>query len=193
VYWNSLRRKPQVKTEFAAGRGVVWPAKENIHHQVEKRQIDVNSSYKWVSQEFKRNLVIPSRFEVVGTAQANYSAQFNCGATMSQENPYDPPQTFSEGTHLARKARRLQEQRDEPITLLRYLGRQWRRHVMVAVAFALLGYAAIQIDNIYLTIGLASFWAGRITRDLQWYRTLVLEWSSTKELLDWEKIQRLAS
>ena len=47
--------------------------------------------------------------------------------------------------------------------------------------------------NVYLGIGLASFWAGRVVRDIQWYRTLAFEWDSTKELLDWEKIERLAA
>lgn len=112
---------------------------------------------------------------------------------MTQPNPYDPPLTPTEDTHLAKKARRLLRHRDEPITLLRYLGSQGQRHALVAVAFALLCAAAWQIGNLYLAIGLASFWAGRILRDLQWYRTLVFEWASTKELLDWEKIERLAA
>ena len=112
---------------------------------------------------------------------------------MTVTNPYDPPGVPTpQVTHLARKSRRLLERRDEPITLMRYLTDQWRRHVLIAGTFALLCTAAWQIGNLYFLIGLGSCWAGRCSRDLQWYRTLVQEWSSTKELLDWEKIERLA-
>jgi hypothetical protein len=112
---------------------------------------------------------------------------------MTQLNPYDPPRDATPDAHLARKARRLLEQRHEPITLLGFISGQWRRHVLFTVGYGILMAIAWQIGNVYLAIGLASFWAGRVVRDIQWYRTLVLEWRSTKELLDWEKIERLAA
>ncbi len=112
---------------------------------------------------------------------------------MTQLNPYDPPRTTTAVTHLAGKARRLLQRRHEPITLLRFLSGQWRRHVLITVGFGILFAIAWQIGNVYLAVGLASFWAGRIVRDIQWYRTLVFEWESTKELLDWEKIEQLAA
>ena len=112
---------------------------------------------------------------------------------MTQINPYDPPQATPPDTHLAGKARRLLERRNEPLSLLRYLSSQWRRHVLITVCYAVLYAISWQIGNVYLTIGLASFWAGRVVRDIQWYRTLAFEWDSTKELLDWEKIERLAA
>lgn len=112
---------------------------------------------------------------------------------MAQSNPYEPPRVpFSGKNHLVNKARRLLERRDEPITLLRFLGDQWRLRVLVAIAFAILCAVAWRIGNLYLVVGLASFWAGRTARDLQWFRTLAREWDSTKELLDWEKIKSLA-
>jgi len=112
---------------------------------------------------------------------------------MTQLNPYDPPRDPRPDTHLAGKARRLLERRDAPLTLFHFLSGQWQRHVLITVGFGILCAIAWQIGNVYLAIGLASFWAGRIVRDLQWYRTVVFEWESTKELLDWEKIERLAA
>ncbi len=115
---------------------------------------------------------------------------------MTQINPYDPPRDSAvnpANSHLAGKARRLLERRDEPLTLFHFLSSQWRRRVLITVAFGILCAIAWQIGNVHLAIGLASFWAGRFLRDIQWYRTLVFEWASTKELLDWEKIERLAA
>ena len=111
---------------------------------------------------------------------------------MNQPNPYEPPRTVAaENAHLILKARRLLERRHQPLSAIRFFSGQWRRHLVVTICFGLLCVVAWQIENRYLAIGLAAFWAGRIVRDIQWYRTVVLEWESTKELLDWEKIEQL--
>lgn len=80
-----------------------------------------------------------------------------------------------------------------PISTLRLLSEQWRRHVLTSVCFGLLCTFAWLVGNTYLVIGLSAFWISRFVRDIQWYRMLAREWESTKELLDWEKIERLAA
>ena len=113
---------------------------------------------------------------------------------MTQPNPYDPPRTTTTpDTRLADKSRRLLERRDEPVTVVGFLRGQWRRHFLIAFCLSLLGVLSWRVGNTYLPVGLAAFWAGQIVRDIQWYRTVVVEWESTKELLDWEKIKRLAA
>ena len=112
---------------------------------------------------------------------------------MTQPNPYDPPHSVADDTYLAGKARRLLHRRHEPCTLFRLMGSQWRRHLVISVCFGLLTVAAWQMHNVHLAIGLAAFWAGRLLRDIQWYGTMAREWESTRELLDWEKIERLAA
>ncbi len=112
---------------------------------------------------------------------------------MSQPNPYETPRSQHPDGDLAGKARRLLERRDQPITLVRYLSENWRRHLVVAIAFGLLIAAAWQTGNNGLAVMIASFWTGRFVRDVQWFRTLAREWPSTKELLDWKKIEHLAA
>ncbi len=94
--------------------------------------------------------------------------------------------------HLTFKTRRLLARRDQHVTIGYYLRDQWRRHVMIAVCFGVLFSIACVIGNYYVAVAVATLWAGRFMRDIQWYRTLSREWESTKELLDWDKIERFA-
>lgn len=79
------------------------------------------------------------------------------------------------------------------MTVVRYLLDQWRRHLLIASLFAVLCVISVLIGNYYLVVCVATLWAGRFTRDLQWYHQLSREWPTTVELLDWEKIERLAA
>ena len=94
--------------------------------------------------------------------------------------------------HLVFKTRRLLERRDKHVNVATYLRDQWRRHLVIAICFGVLFGISCLIRNNYLAVAVATLWAGRFLRDIQWYRRLSHEWVSTRELLDWEKIESIA-
>jgi len=111
---------------------------------------------------------------------------------MTTPNPYDPPVETHCDEYVVMKARRLRTRRDEPFTVRRLVQKSWRRHVCIALCLGALCGLTWGSRPVSLAVGLAGFWAGLIVCDIQWYRMAVAEWDSTKELLDWEKIERLA-
>lgn len=95
--------------------------------------------------------------------------------------------------HLVFKTRLLLARRSQNVTTGTYLRQQWRRHAIVAACFGVLFYISCSIESYYLAVAIAAVWAGRLVRDIQWYWMLSREWDSTKELLDWDKIERIAN
>ena len=111
----------------------------------------------------------------------------------AQFNVLDTSRTEMVDKNLAFKARLVLARRSRRVNVGSYLRENWRRHVLVAVCSGILFFASCLIGNYYIAIVIATLWAGRFVRDIQWYRALSREWESTKELLDWEKIERIAN
>ena len=95
--------------------------------------------------------------------------------------------------YLVVKTRLILARRNQNVTTGTYLREQWRRHALVAACFCVLFFVSCLIGNYYLAVAIAMLWAGRFSRDIQWYRALSREWDSTKELIDWEKVERIAN
>lgn len=95
--------------------------------------------------------------------------------------------------HILGKARLLAARRHRRPTTGSYLREHWRRHAIVAACFCMLVLVSCWIVSYCLAVAMGTLWVGRFSRDIQWYRALSREWDSTKELLDWEKIERIAN
>jgi hypothetical protein len=94
---------------------------------------------------------------------------------------------------LKPKARRLLAQRSAEVTLWTYLRQNLSRHLTMTAIFGALtvGAWAAGVTEAALVIG--TLWAGRLMRDIQWYARLAGEWPSTRELIDWEKVESIAN
>ena len=91
------------------------------------------------------------------------------------------------------KARLLWTRRHETSSVWMYIRQNARRHLVYAAIF----WSAIALTwfaEVYaMSFVLLGFWGGRLSRDIAWYRRLSAEWDSTRELLDWHKIELLAN
>ena len=94
---------------------------------------------------------------------------------------------------LVTKARALLERRDTTPGVAYYWRTQWRRQLLFLILY--LGVAAA-LNAVQWNVAawlFLGFTIGRTLRDIRWYQTLAREWPSNAELLDWDKIQRLAN
>ena len=93
---------------------------------------------------------------------------------------------------LTQKARRLLAQRSADVTAWTYLHQNLSRHLtMTAILGALTAGAwAAGVTDAAIVIG--TLWAGRLMRDIQWYARLAAEWRTTREIIDWPKVEALA-
>jgi hypothetical protein len=91
------------------------------------------------------------------------------------------------------KAMQLLAKREEGVSTAMYLRQNAIRHLIYAAIYWLMIVLAWSAGLHAVSFLVAGFWAGRLSRDIQWYRRLVAEWNTTRELLDWEKIESLAS
>jgi hypothetical protein len=94
---------------------------------------------------------------------------------------------------LKEKAQVLWKRRQTTVSLGMYLRQNATRHFIVS---AILWLSIILIwsgGQQAIALVSAGIWAGRIMRDIQWYRRLAAEWDTTRELLDWQKIESLAN
>ncbi|WP_254507129.1 hypothetical protein [Anatilimnocola floriformis] len=94
---------------------------------------------------------------------------------------------------LSAKARALLERRNITPGIAYYWRTQWRRQllfVVIYLAMVSVLYAAHWHLAATLMLG---FVIGRTVRDIRWYQTLAREWPSNEEMLDWQKIERLAA
>ena len=74
-----------------------------------------------------------------------------------------------------------------------YLRQNATRHLFFSAIYWLLMILVWAIGQHTAALVIAGFWAGRLMRDIQWYSRLAAEWNTTRELLDWPKIESLAN
>jgi hypothetical protein len=94
---------------------------------------------------------------------------------------------------LEAKARQLWHGRNEFRSVWFYLRRNAVRHCVMTVIFDAVIAATWWSQWQTISLGLFGFWLGRLMRDLAWYRGLSAEWPTTAQLLDWTKIESLAT
>ena len=94
---------------------------------------------------------------------------------------------------LRTKARLLLERRARDEGIAWYIRKAWKWKILVAFCYVLLFIASLLMDNYVLASALAGFYLGQTIRELQWWRALSREWGSSMELLNWQKIESLAS
>jgi hypothetical protein len=82
--------------------------------------------------------------------------------------------------------------RDVGFTIGTYRRWHWRQIAAWYVLYATVIAVAFHSGHYYTVIGVLCFWAGRTTRDLQWQLAFVRGWPITVELMDWDKVLRLA-
>jgi hypothetical protein len=94
---------------------------------------------------------------------------------------------------LKPKARRLLAQRSAEVTTWTYLRQNLARHLTMTAIFGALtaGAWAAGVTEAALVIG--TLWAARLMRDIQWYARLAGEWPSTREFIDWERVETIAN
>jgi Flp pilus assembly protein TadB len=93
---------------------------------------------------------------------------------------------------LRDKARRVLARRQLEAGVGMYLRQNAARHLFFSAIFWLLIILLWAIGQHAAAFVIAGFWAGRLVRDIQWYRQLAAEWDTTRELLDWQKVEALA-
>lgn len=91
------------------------------------------------------------------------------------------------------KARLLLSRRHAAVGVGFYLRQNAARHLLFSAIFWLLIPLVWMAGQHSVSFVIAGFWAGRLMRDFQWYRRLAAEWDTTSELLDWQKIETLAT
>ena len=112
-------------------------------------------------------------------------------------NPYQSPQppaplaTVSRD-RLAETARLLIKRRDDAEGVGFYLRRIWRRELALHTFVALCVWLLVTLEYPWPAALLAAMILTRSFRDLVWYRMFARQWPVTRELLDWEKVERLA-
>jgi hypothetical protein len=118
------------------------------------------------------------------------------GGTMAgmDENPYKSPETMNtSGTPLADKARRLLVMRRSGISVSLYV-RQIRVHHVLSLTIciaSILLLVAIAQHSAALFVG--GVLLGRVLSEIRWYRSIAREWKTTEQLIDWEKVESLAT
>jgi hypothetical protein len=94
---------------------------------------------------------------------------------------------------LPDKARLLWTRRHEKVSAWTYLRQNAPRHLFfTAVFWTVIVFSWLQ-DLRPMSFLLFGYWLGRLSRDIAWYRRLVVEWATTRELLDWPKIESFAN
>ena len=91
------------------------------------------------------------------------------------------------------KARLLLSRRQAAAGIGMYLRQNAVRHLLFSAIFWLLILLVWMFGQHSVSFVITGFWAGRLIRDFQWYQRLAAEWDTTRELLDWQKIEALAS
>jgi len=94
---------------------------------------------------------------------------------------------------LRDKARLLLARKQVQVGLATYLRHYAGRHLLFTAIFWLLIVVAWSVGQQAASLVIAGFWAGRLLRDIQWYRRFASEWESIRELLDWNRVERLAN
>ncbi len=119
---------------------------------------------------------------------------------MTNDNPYDPPQSpptsvvsAFEDARLREKARALLHRRNSPAGgVYSWRALTGRKYLAFTVAYLLVIGGLWNLGSYLAAAAFAGFLAGRTLRDLRWIATIAREWETTKELIDWEKVQSLA-
>jgi hypothetical protein len=94
---------------------------------------------------------------------------------------------------LPDKARLLWTRRNETVSVWTFLRQNASRHLFYTALFWTMIVVCWIQDVPLMPFLLFGFWLGRLSRDIAWYRRLSIEWPSTRELLDWPKIESLAN
>jgi hypothetical protein len=114
----------------------------------------------------------------------------------STQNPYQSPERWStelaSDKKLVKTAILLSKRRGERVGVGHYLSGVWRRELVVFLVVGLLLWALVAMEYPWVATLLGAMMLTRFLRDLVWYRVLARQWPATCELLDWEKIERLA-
>lgn len=93
---------------------------------------------------------------------------------------------------LRDKAKALLARRALPSGIGFYVRRHWRRKLLLLSAQVVCIAALWSVDQHTLAVAFAGFFIGRSVRDVEWWRALSSEWPDTVELLDWERVARIA-
>jgi hypothetical protein len=94
---------------------------------------------------------------------------------------------------VVQKAKRLLSQRGTQMTVAHYLRLTAGWHLVMAALFWLVISAAWWTEMPSLALFMGGFWAGRLVRDIQWYRKISAEWESSLIFIDWQKVETIAS
>lgn len=93
----------------------------------------------------------------------------------------------------ALKAKQLLSRRDGPNSAWYYLRRDWRRQCVVLMAYVAI-VVVLWLQGFTMgAIAIGCFFAGTKIRDVRWWMALAREWPTTRELLDWQKIEAIAN
>ena len=118
---------------------------------------------------------------------------------MTNDNPYQPPHDPSAAPDadfdklLGDKARLLLQRRNNPHGIGYYWRALWsRRYLLFTVAHALVIGGFWVLGHYAAAAAFAGILAGRTLRDFRWIAAIFHEWRTTKEFIDWEKVERLA-
>ena len=94
---------------------------------------------------------------------------------------------------ITTKAKELLKRRGAPNSPWFYFFRDWRRESMFLAAYIAIPTVMWYLVSQLLAVAMACFFAGTKIRDVRWWFALSKQWPTTSELLDWAKIEALAS
>jgi hypothetical protein len=94
---------------------------------------------------------------------------------------------------LQTKCKQLLVRRDQVTSPWDYIRRDWRRQLLFFIAYVAVSATLWLLDFHILSAVFAGIFLGRVIRDIRWWNVLSKEWPTTCELLDWPRIQEIAS
>jgi len=94
--------------------------------------------------------------------------------------------------YLQAQAKAYLASRNAPKSAWYYWISNWRLMAIYYPIYAGLAALAWYGEFYYVATAVFWFWIGRAIRDFQWYRSLANQGDAADELMDWEKIRKLA-
>ncbi|GAB5403922.1 MAG: hypothetical protein Aurels2KO_21530 [Aureliella sp.] len=82
--------------------------------------------------------------------------------------------------------------RDSQVSPLFYMRHDLRRQSFFAVGFFLVSATLWLIGWNLASVSFLAYFLGRVVRDIQWWRALSREWSTTAKVVDWPHVESIA-
>lgn len=93
---------------------------------------------------------------------------------------------------LQQTAIALLKRRESPASPWYYLQANWKSWLGYKLLYLAIIAACFTLAEKWIAISFACYILGAVLRDIRWWFTLAKQWPNSVELLDWQKIEKLA-